>query len=249
MGLILHPITRKRKSIDLCEAFANNAPANATGHVFYGVDASNLAIWRRVLRTGVPFYYIDNSYFDVVRGQQFRVTKNRVQKFVGDEISDGLRFGALGLTLKPMRGPAADGVDLYVEQSEAFMDDVARDPTWLSAIFLRRSLFSRSELRRWDPHKFDLRTSFQADLARANRVITHSSAAAVEALMAGVEVLVSPMSAVDRCPLGGRLRYMWVLADNQWTLDEMKEGVAWKWLNREQSEVGSLSPAGLETAT
>ena len=72
------------------------------------------------------------------------------------------------------------------------------------------------------------------DLARSHLVVTHSSAAAVEALLAGVAVRVSPMS-----PCYGimsrqqelRQGMFNVLADNQWTLDEIRNGTAWKTLN------------------
>ncbi len=75
--------------------------------------------------------------------------------------------------------------------------------------------------------------SFRDDLADARQLITHSSASAVEALLEGVPVIVSRMSAVFGIdPVHDtRLHAMQVLADNQFDMSEIRSGKAWLWLN------------------
>jgi hypothetical protein len=65
-------------------------------------------------------------------------------------------------------------------------------------------------------------------------VVTHSSAAAITALIHGVDVhcdLSASASYINHRP-DKRPHLMQVLADNQWSLDELKQGKAWQWLNR-----------------
>lgn len=232
-----HPIRSKRKSRVLCEAFAKGMPWSAPRcHVFYGVNETNLDQWHDVLASGEPWYYIDNSYFDKVRGgiddprAQFRITKNRMQVRAAGLASDGKRFAALGIGLRPWQHNPDDHT-LFVEQSPAFMRDIAEDPGWLARASAIGHLHRR--VRRWSADKPRLATTLADDLRGARLLVTHSSAAAVEALIAGVPISVSVMSALHGYRNGDdRLPILNVLADNQWTLDEITSGKAWEWLNR-----------------
>lgn len=212
-----YPVPNKPKSTDLCNAFVKGAPHDAPGAVFYGVTAANHAEWLRVVRSGMDWWYIDNSYFDVVRGQQFRITKRRLQH-TGLGTSDGKRFAALGLTIAPwVHRP--DGYTLYVEQSPSFMKTFGGG--WLPPVGCK--------LRPWNRNKKEAGTSLADDLAGALVTYTHSSAAAVESLLAGVRACVSPLSACWHATGHGQTRegLMNVLADNQFTLAEIKSGYAW----------------------
>jgi hypothetical protein len=241
MGLTAHPVAGKQKSADICWAFLDGCPdKRAVGAVFYGVNHTNLDAWRKVQAAGLPFYYIDNSFFDAVRGQQFRIAKNAVQMRVGDQQTDGKRFAALGLVPREWQdvGPGAHWV--VCPQSEAFMRDIIGvKHDWLRyyyALGTARPL----RIRAWDRDKTRASGTLQDDLEGAWGLVTHSSAAAVEALLHGVCPIVSKHSAVHglayRAALSAegddRLRAFGVLADNQWTLDEIREGKAWQWLNR-----------------
>ena len=72
----------------------------------------------------------------------------------------------------------------------------------------------------------------------ASTLVTHSSAAAVTAVIEGIPVIVSGMSALAQMRWSTdpehdqRLGFLNVLADNQWTLDEIREGKAWEWLTK-----------------
>lgn len=222
--LKIHPVPGKKKSEDLCRLVAESAPASAKGHVFYGVKEGNLHEWRKVLASGEDYFIADNSYYDRARGVQYRVTKNHFQHHGGGSTT-GERFAALGYEIKPPREPGFRV--LAVEQSPVHMRCVAGDETWLA----RRTCGAAQDVRRrrWSAEKLKIQTTLQEDLAWANLVVTHSSAAAIEALIEGLRVMVSPMSAAYYLTdFTDRQRFFGVLADNQWTLQEIAEGAMWK---------------------
>lgn len=241
MTLIAHPVPGKAKSAELCQAFIEGAPPGAEGHVFYGVKEGNRHAWQQVQRSGEPFYWIDGSYFDRTRGQRFRVTLNR-QQHTGQGDSDGQRFRELRIKVFDEGYPAPPGWVVAVPQSPVFMLLTARDPGWLEReLEPLRAAAKRGgapiRLRPWTSDKPAAITTLHADLARARLLVTHSSAAAVEAVLAGVHVKVSPMSAAYG--LGPALpsapeRQAWasVLADNEFTREELRSGHAWARVNR-----------------
>lgn len=233
MGLIAHPVVGKAKSRMICEAFIAGAPKSAKGHVFYGVNETNAAVWERILDSGSDWYYIDNSYFDAMRGHQFRVTKNRVQVNPFGLKSDGVRFASLGLNLKPWQ-TNSHGHVVVVEQSPSFMSTVAKDPNWFHRTLLDLDR-ERTVVRGWHNDKLKQQATLVGDLRGAKFLVTHSSAAAVTATIEGIPPEVDPMSAMDCGALlysDMRLRILEVLADNQFTINEMKNGEAWQWLNK-----------------
>lgn len=240
MALTPHPVAGKRKSVDLIDAFIAGAPKTATGAVFYGVNESNIDAWRETLRFQRPFWYIDNSFFDKTRGTHFRVAKNRIQIDATQYTSDGSRFEALGIALHPHK---TDGETIVVcPQSDSFMRDIVRYPgNWLEQklrelndCYPHRAVV----VREWSRDKIKAAASLPQDLATAWRLVTHTSMAAVEALVHGVDVDCAGMHAIglwrtDReAYTEDRRKLMGVLADAQWTIEELKEGKAWQWLNR-----------------
>lgn len=232
--LIAHPVANKPKAVAICEAFIAGAPRDAVGHVFYGVNESNVATWRQVRKLGEPWYYLDNSYFDATRGHRFRVARDAVQVSVDGRRTNAQRFRDMGIKLRPYFDGDERSVWLAVEQSPSFMACVAEDPTYLA----RRLHDLRGvKLRQWSRDKAAASSTLAEDLRQACVLITHSSAAAVEAVIAGVSIWVSPMSALasfatlqqgmaDR--LADRERVLGVLADHEFTLDEMRDGLPWR---------------------
>lgn len=225
------PLPGKGKSSMLCAAFIDGAPKSAKGFVFYGTLGKPLEVYRRAMLESVPCWLIDNSYFDAVRGQQFRVTLNGLQVLgARNRKSDGKRFDALGLEIKrPQR--AANGHTVVCHQSEAFMRDIACDPFWVQRhLDFMRPL--RTVQRPWARDKAAQQVTLVDDLQGASALLTHSSAAAVTALLEGVPTCASTMSAAHGCTLNDRQHFMNVLADNQFDLKELKDGTAWQLLNR-----------------
>jgi hypothetical protein len=95
-------------------------------------------------------------------------------------------------------------------------------------------------VRRWNRDKDKAARTLQADLQGAWALVTHMSAAANEALLAGVPVFLTgrcaatpmesgPLSMIEQPRLpDGREEWAAGLAAMQWTLDEMRAGMAWK---------------------
>lgn len=233
------PVPGKRKSLDLCQAFVDGAPKSAEGRVFFGVTEGNLAEWQQALGGSEPWFYGDNSYFDCVRGQQFRFTRNRIQHD-GEGLTNGRRFERFGLDIKPARDPDAGDYVLCVPQSEQFMrlvigyrGDWIKDRKPLLEAHGGAGLLYRT--RAWSSDKIALQRSLPQDLKRARMVLTHSSAAAVSAVLDGIATLTSVYScAFHQATIhheAERRRWAGVLADNQFTVDELRSGFAWRSIN------------------
>jgi hypothetical protein len=233
------PVAGKQKSTDICRAFIAGAPESAEGSVFYGVNETNCEAWHRA---DGDRWYIDNAYFDTTRQTYFRITKNATQHS-GLGKSDGMRFRSLGIPINPWRKGSHIVV---VQQSESFMRHVAKyySDYVADAIVKLSDLTDRSILvRLWNRNKHQAGESLLDDLRGAHALVTHSSAAAVTALLEGVPVAVDRTSAaypmagsiddIESLPRLDRENWAGVLADNQWTLDEMRNGTAWLMLNEQ----------------
>lgn len=247
MTLTLYPVPGKAKSDMICRAFAASAPKSAKGAVFFGTEGQMTA-FERAKASGEPWFYIDNSYFDKHRGLYFRVTKNALQVDPRGKTSDGKRFAKLGVPIKPwLENPSGD--ILLVPQSDQFMKStmgVTFDWTSDVQAALEYWGFSHVRVHPWDRDKLKRNTAFAEMLPTTRLVITHASAAAITALLEGVPAIsTSPTAAAFR--IGGlfisedvetpsrpsyeeRLQFANILADNQFTLEEFRNGSVWQWL-------------------
>lgn len=245
-----YPVGGKKKSMDICLAFVRSCGGQVAGGLrdgisfFYGVDQSNLDIWRKV-RAQREFLYCDNAYFDSSRQAQFRITHNRLQH-TGFGTSDGKRFEALGIEIKPWQ---TGGEHIVVcPQSDQFMRDLAEySGNWSEDVVseLKQLTQRPVRVRAWNRDKGALAATLHEDLAGAHCLVTWSSAAAISAILAGVPAIVlapdcaaRPMAGTSLTQIGspprpdGRETWAGVLADNQWTLSEIADGTAWKGLQR-----------------
>lgn len=248
MSVTAYPVANKAKSADICAAFvagcggavARGSPQLLPGPAFfYGIDSSNEHLWRECRADlGREFYYCDNSFFDKTRQTYFRVAKNRLQH-PGTGISDGHRFRALGIEIKPWR--ASGDTVLVCPQSDHFMRCVVGYPgEWLPGVVAAAAEFSGKpvKVREWGRDKAKLARSLAADLESAAALVTWSSAAAVTAVLAGVPICVGadsaagpmagPLQDLNNLPRPERENWAGVLADAQWTIAEMADGTAWK---------------------
>lgn len=250
--LTAYPVEGKRKSYDICAAFIDGYPGAGQivtdgkprdgAAVFYGVTESNLDAWNEVRATGAEYWYVDNSYLDATRGTHFRVSKNRLQHS-GEGRSDCSRLRALGVELKQWRN--GDGRHVVLcPQSESFMREIAGVSfDWTQKTLEALGNFTARQLRvrQWNRDKTSLAKSLPADLAGAHALVTWSSAAAISAVIDGVPVVVTgpsaaaPMSGdiadIEDLPKPEREQWLGVLADNQWTVAEIRDGLAWRHLN------------------
>lgn len=248
--MIAYPVPGKKKSADICAAFiegAGEAGRQCDAAVFYGVTAGNIDRWHAARQSAAGFYYIDNSYFDVSRATHLRVTRNRLQHRVNivDNPAMG-RLANLGLPFKPWRD-RGDGHVVVCPQSPEFMRDLAEykgDWTQDAVAELANHTIREIRLRAWNRDKIALSKTLAEDLQGAWALVTWSSAAAITALIEGVPVFVGSVDCAAWDLAGWGLRHIesprtpdwreqWAadLANNQWTMDEMKSGLAWRMLN------------------
>jgi len=231
------PVRNKQKSADICQSFLDGAPKDAAGAVFYGVDESNMDGW---LTSQRDFMYIDNSYTDPQRGTYFRVTHNAMQHS-GRGVSDGGRFRALGIEIRPWRRFGTHVV--LCPQSQSFMRLAGYYGDWTAdtVVALNKVSDRPIRIRLWSADKLKLAQTLHDDLRGAYCLVTHSSAAAITAILAGIPAIctgacaAAPMAGtlgdIDDLPMPDRLTWAGVLSDNQWTLDEFRDGTAWRMLN------------------
>jgi hypothetical protein len=239
-----YPQPNKAKSKVILEAFAAGCGGQmkdvfeSGAAVFFGVvgieHMLNLCIAEKR-----EFYYGDNAFFDLCREKFYRFSKNEIQLSRLGRPDFG-RLGKLGIKLSPWRR----GKNIIVvEQSPHFLNLVGI-PGWLPLILA--SIKQHSDrpviVRRWSRDKRKAVSTLRADLQNAHCLITHMSAAANEALISGVPVFVSGPCAATPIASGSLSnlenptypdREEWAagLANHQWTLDEIKNGLAWKTLN------------------
>lgn len=208
---------------------------------FYGTVGIEHLL-RQARADGRDWYYLDNAYFDCARGRQFRVSKNALQRAV--ERPDWERFSALKLGIQPWRKGGRHVV--VVEQSMYFMCRLTPwdwgTTAWREHVLhTLRGLTDRPiVVRHWSNDKAERMRSLHEDLKDAWALVTWSSAAANEALLAGVPVFVAPgcvaapMGSTDLTKIEapakplGRIEWAARLAASQWTIEELREGAAWR---------------------
>lgn len=244
------PVVGKKKSADLCAAFIAGAPRDAEGAVFWGVTDSNYKEWAQWLKSGQPWYYGDNSYFDEARGKQFRFTLGALQH-LGAGRSDGARLARLGIEPMPwINDRDRSRVAVVLEQSPGFVRLLHdREPIKLlrgMKVIGERAGF-KVHMRLWSAQKMVLAETFAHQLKQVQRVITLNSAGAIRAAVEGVPYHVidptcaAAMFSTSRGALGqqrtdddlaARREWLGVLADNQWSVDELRSGLAWQTIHK-----------------
>ncbi len=208
------------------------------GAAFYGVRPGWLHLWEQAKREARDWFYLDNSFVDAGREAYFRVGVNATQSW-STRPSDGKRLAQLGVRVQPWRRTGSHIVVCL--QSEDYMRPVANWPSGVLG-------WQEHVLRALRPHTDRLIVvrgkkadrPLAQELGEAWLLVAHSSAAAVEALIAGVPVIVtdpacaasgfsSAFEAVEspRRP-DGREEWAARLADSQWTSSEMRDGMAWR---------------------
>lgn len=238
----------KPKSRKVLEAFAagcggkilptsvSNLAAGAAA--FYGVRPPWKHLWYRAQEESRDWYYLDNAWFDVAREKAFRVGVNALQS-VSQQASDGQRLAALGIAVAPWR---EEGRDIIVcRQSDEYL---RLQGEWMGgAIGWQQDVLEVLREVTDRPIKVRIKGAdrpLAADLQNAWALVTHSSAAAVEALIHGVPICVTdpdcaaarfatPLEAIEDPVMDdGREDWAARLADSQWTLEELRRGSAWR---------------------
>lgn len=200
------------------------------GGPWYGFGSPhNWESLRSARKAGAEWIYGDHAYFG--RGEYFRVTRNAFQ-WVGKcvrrtppnvTIADWRCSGRHVLVCPP---------DDLITRLVGFDENV-----WLDDVLtrLRNNTDRPIKIRQRDAV-----TTLDGDLQDAHALVTWTSNAAVDALLAGVPVFctgdcaASVMGRSDpiniEYPYYPDNRYEWAatLAANQWTLDEIASGMMWE---------------------
>jgi hypothetical protein len=194
------------------------------------------SLFNAVVQQKLDFYYGDHAYFG--RKVYFRTTKNALQHDCQGE-SNGSRFAELKVKIKAWR---TGSKILLCPQSEIFhaFRNCPR-PEWIEN--------TKKELRKYTDRPIEIRykapgleaeKQFRDSLKDVHAVVVFTSVAGVQAALEGV-----PCFATHDCASAkfgskklseienptrpdNRLEMAQVLADNQWTLEEMKKGITWQ---------------------
>jgi len=225
----------------LCEAFARGAggrvvtgaplelaPGPAAFYDVRGVEH----LWRQAIRDGRTWYYMDNAYFDAARDRLYRAARNAVQADGLGE-PDWARWRALGINIGPWQRHGTHV--LICAQSDDYLSLMGETAWTGRAVEALRRHTDRPIIVR----RKNVRRHLAEDLRDAWAVVTFTSSAAIEALLAGI-----PAFCTGRCaasPMGlaelgqiehprypeDRERWAAGLAAAQWSIDEIAAGVAW----------------------
>lgn len=250
-----YPTPGKAKAKMLLDAFCGGAGGTTADRIpdrllpgavaFYGVVQETYHLWQQAKAEGRDWYYIDNAYFDPCRETYFRITKNRLQHDGHMDETDGKRWAALGLDIAPWRKPGEHIV--VCPASDSFMKLAGGyEGNWGEDVVRELKKHTRREIRYrpWERDKAHAYKTLPADLDGAWALVTYTSAAAISALRAGIPAVVTAEDCISRFMARNRLdqiedpfypeyreRWAMVVADNQWTVREMKDGLPWRWMN------------------
>jgi len=251
--------TPQSKNQKICEAFAAGCGAPIVppypllpGDVFmYGCLRGLLPTLRQAQAEGRTWFYADNGYFRPGRkgwGGYYRVTRNALQHD-GSGAAGPDRWNRLDMKIRPWRKTGNHIIVCPPSRLLAVILGFDAD-RWLAETLatLRNHTKRKIRLRKkmsWSEVKLGHGVPLADDLAGAWALVTHSSNAAVEALVAGVPVFCTAPCAAYRMGLpdvamienpimpGGREQWAWNLAAAQWTLNEMASGLCWRELSDE----------------
>lgn len=243
MTPVCYQVPTERTSPQWCKAFAAGCGGRISS--VFRLEAGPVAmfgsplLWsllRHAQTQGREWFYGDHAYYG--RKQFYRVTRNRYQHDgIGE--SNGQRFAGFGRPIQPWRKHGTH-VLICPQSDNHFRQFGLTQAGWLADVTAKiRAVTDRPIRTRL---KFD-RTPIDHDLVDCWAVVTFSSAAALDALIAGVPVFVLAefaasyrMGCPDLSQIESPIRpehrdsFLAVLADQQWTLEEMSRGMAWETL-------------------
>ena len=184
------------------------------------------------------FFYIDHAYFNRGHGKNYRIARNaydagRVRDCPGD------RLKTLNVKLLPWR---TGGREIIVCPPTEYFMEAHGCPDWLETTLARLSnTTDRPVIVRTKPRPGEQAVPLATALQSAHALVTHSSNVAIEAACLGTPVFVSATSAaapvgstdlseIDSPQYPDRSPWLSHLAYNQFSLEEIGNGTAWRLL-------------------
>jgi len=205
-------------------------------------------------KTGTPWLYIDHGYFR--RGHYhgyYRCTWNGYQQNTIVP-TNAERWARLTLPIEPWRTKPGDLIIVCPPSGVVAME--MGQEAWLPQILTKIKLRTNRRVIIREKSAADVLPLKEA-VRNCFALVTYNSIAAVEAVMYGVPVYVDPCSAAapmgdtdithigSMPPMPDRQPWLWSLADSQFTLDEMRAGIAWRIL-RERMPGQAVASAAAE---
>ena len=234
-------------SKEFSKAFQKGCGGNiyTSGNVLHRGDIAMFgdpATWnllQQAIKEGRNWYYGDKAYFG--RGKYYRITKNAYQSnCIGN--ADPARWNELRISIERRKKGSKI---LVCRQSVKFYElhGINRDDWVRNTINTLRQYTDRPiEIR--DKSTGDLTEwQFRRALSDVHAVVVYTSIAGVQAVTRGVPCFAtekcaslafgsSDLSQIENPVLpDNRFEMACVLANNQWTLDEIRNGTAWRMLN------------------
>ena len=210
---------------------------------FWGINHHVKPMYDNVLSRKLPWIYLDNAYFH--HKKFFRATSNEIQ-FTKRGNPDWERWKRLDIKLKPWQ---TNGKYILVcPPGELFSQLIGFDTHyWAGNVISTLKLHTDRRIKvRWKPYGDDITKvpSFQSLLKDAYALVTYMSNTAVEALIEGVPIFIDGPSAVKDLGTSDlfRIEYPFIperavrlaaLSAQQWTIEEMRDGLAWKELSND----------------
>jgi hypothetical protein len=211
----------------------------ATDHVVCGNWPVATALIEEFKRDGAKFWYLDSSYLQGARQSYLRVERGRFWPEITPGAHTIERASKMGIQLVPWRkGGSHVLICLHGEKfGKPWGIDIVQ---WNAGIVGRvRAMTDRPIIVR--PKLMEYPVPLAAQLRHAWCVVTHSSTAAVQAVLAGVPVFCEPtcaaasvgctdLSLIETPVRPDREPWLAELAWQQWSHIEMRSGWAWAYL-------------------
>lgn len=254
---------RAEKTLWIMEALAAGTPGAKVISGEPPDDGQPFVVWGHVwpahkiipeaLKSGRPFWYVDNGYIDPAKGQKqgyYRLTYRGFDPILleGPPKARILRRKAL---LAPWRG---EGREIVIALPGATYGALAglSMPDWIDGIRARvEAVTDRPIIIREKPPFGKGGVPIEKALATAHALVTHSSNVAVDAVMLGVPVFVEPSSPaapvgnldladIERPRRPDREQWFASLVAQQYSTDEMRSGFAWEMMERVRRQVDGV---------
>jgi hypothetical protein len=206
--------------------------------VVWGVLRDSDRIIAHAKAQSLYFFYIDHAYFDRGHGKSYRITRNGYE--AGPiRLCPNDRFGSLGVCIAPWR---KGGREIIVCPPTEYFMQAHGCPDWLdTTLTALRGITDRPISVRQKPQPGEGVLPLQTALETAHALVAHSSNVAIEAACLGTPVFVAPTSAaapvgrtdlsmIDTPAYPDREPWLAHLAYNQFALDEIRDGRAWRLL-------------------
>jgi hypothetical protein len=204
------------------------------------------------VREGRELYYADNGYIKPGKWDgYFRITRNALMHDGRGE-GDRERLKRLGVTIKPWRKSGNHilicpplNISLRIVFGESSYEWVERTVNTLLK-HSDRPIVIRAKAQ-WQKAKYTHKRPLAEDLKGAWAVVTSHSTATIDALLEGIPVFCTHpcvsriMGHTDLTKIedplypDDRERWLSVIAANQWTVREIRSGMAWNYLRNTDS--------------